>query len=287
MTENATLTENTTLVFLGGRGVRQGHFATANGFPPQVYRPLVDALGDVCVVYALLPLAMRNSAPPPRRLHWRFLADEMAQQLRAAGLHDLIGMGHSLGGTLSLFAAARHPGLFRALVLLDPVMFPYRYLLSLALLRLLGLHQRLPLVARARRRRAVFASREEAAAHYRTRPLFAAWHPQAFAAYIEHGLVPLPEGQGVRLAYPPAWEAAIFATAPLSVWYWARKVRLPTLVIYGERSHTFLPPARRKLQRLWPHAHFVALPRAGHMFPMERPDETAQIVREWVETQSL
>ena len=276
------------LIFLGGRGERWVHLAAANGFPPQVYCPLVKFLGDCCAVYVLPPLAMRSAAPPPRRLRWLFLADEMAQHLRSLGLRGLIGMGHSLGGTLSLLAAARHPGLFRALVLLDPVVFPYRYLLPLALLRLLGLHHRFPLAAQARRRRAVFPSREDAAAHYRKRPLFARWHPEAFEAYIEHGLIPIAGGQKrVRLAYPPAWEAAIFASTPLSVWYWARKVRLPTLVVYGEHTNTFLPPARRKLQRLWPHAQFVALPQAGHMFPMERPAETAEVLRRWLEGQSV
>ncbi len=267
---------------LAGRGPLPAHLAVANGFPPEVYRPLVEALAEDLTVWALTPLAMRNPPPPPSRLRWTTLAEDMARHLQAAQMSHLLGIGHSLGGTLSLLAAAHDPHLFRALVLLDPVIFPYRYLLPLALLRFLGLHHRFPLAAQARRRRAIFPSREAAAEHYRSRPLFRHWHPDAFRAYIAHGLVPREDGPGYRLAYAPAWEAAIFANIPIEAWRAARRVHLPILVLYGARSNTFLPPARRRLQRLWPQADFIALPEAGHMFPMERPQETAQIIRNWL-----
>ncbi len=274
------------VVALGGQGPVAAHLAAANGFPPQVYRPLVAALAADFTVRAAFPLAMRSATPPPRRLRWSALAEEMAQRLLEADAHALVGLGHSLGATLTMMAAARHPGLFRALVLMDPVLFPYRYLLPFALLRALGLHDRFPLAARARRRRATFPSREAAAAHYRARPLFRRWHPDAFTAYIAHGLVP-DEAGGVRLAYPPAWEAAIFANPPLEAWRWARQVNLPTLVLYGERTHAFLPSARRRLRRLWPHATFVALPGVGHMFPMEKPQETATQITAWIRSLHL
>ena len=140
------------LCFLGGEGPHPAHLAPANGFPPQVYLPLLRPLFERLTVHAVVPLPMRTVAPPPRHLDWKALADEMATHLQQRGLAGLIGIGHSLGGTLSLYAAARHPGLFRALVLLDPVIFPYRLLAPIALLRLLGLKERFPLAVRARRR---------------------------------------------------------------------------------------------------------------------------------------
>ena len=274
------------IVLLGGQGPVTAHLAGANGFPPQVYAPLVAALAEGLTVQALLPLAIRSPTLPPRRLCWVELAEEMAQRLLDAGVPPLVGIGHSLGATLTLIAAARHPGLFRALVLLDPVLFPYRHLALFALLRLLGLHFRFPLAARARRRRATFPSHQAAADHYRTRPLFRRWHPDAFAAYIAHGLVPDASG-GVRLAYPPAWEAAIFANPPFKAWRWARRVNLPTLVVYGEHTNTFLPAARRRLQRLWPHATFMALPHAGHLFPLEQPQQSARQITAWLREQGF
>lgn len=271
---------NNAVLVLGGEG-QPAHLAPANGFPPQVYLPLLRPLWTQIRVYATIPLPMRTQTPPPRCLDWKALADEMAGHLQRAGLAGLVGLGHSMGGTLSVFAAARQPGLFRALVLLDPVIFPYRILAPLALLRALGLKDRFPLAVQARRRRDRFASPEEAGARYRRHPFFRHWHPEALAAYLTHGLRPTAAG-GWQLAYPPAWEAAIFASTPLDVWRWVPRVRVPTLVVYGERSNTFRPAALRRLQRHWPHARFVALPGAGHMFPMERPEETAQVIAAWL-----
>ena len=265
----------------GGAGARV-HLAPANGFPPHVYQPLMDALRDILHFYALIPLPMRVGTPPPPELDWHLLAHEMAERLREAGLKEIIGMGHSLGGVISLLASIRHPDLFRALVLMDPVILPRLFTWALRALRAIGLGHRFPLVQAALRRRRVFSSREEAAQRYRAHPFFRNWHPAAFAAYIEHGLRERADGQ-VELAYPPEWEAAIFNTSPTDIWEWVPRVSVPVLLLYGERSNTFRPPALRRLERIWPQAQFVAVPNAGHMFPMERPQETADLIREHLE----
>ncbi len=262
----------------GGRGV-PAHLAPANGFPPHVYAPLLSYLRDVFHVRSLLPLPMRAGTPPPADLNWHLLAAEMASRLQEVEAEAWVGMGHSLGGVMSLLAAIRHPTLFRGLVLMDPVIFPRHFAFALHLLRMVGLGHRFPLVQAALRRRRVFASREEAAQRYRRHPFFREWHPDAFEAYIRYGLRERPDGQ-VELAYPPEWEAAIFNTSPTDIWRWVPRARLPILLIYGERSNTFRPAALRRLQRLWPQARFVAVPGAGHMFPLERPEETAHIIRE-------
>jgi pimeloyl-ACP methyl ester carboxylesterase len=46
-------------------------------------------------------------------------ADEVAAVARAAGLRNAVLVGHSMGGVVSVAAAHRHPGLFRAVVTLD------------------------------------------------------------------------------------------------------------------------------------------------------------------------
>ncbi len=259
------------------------HLAPANGFPPQVYAPLLAHLSDRLAPFALVPYAMRAPVPPRRDLEWVALADEMAHHLQARGARDLVGLGHSLGGVLTLMAAVRYPGLFRALVLMDPVFLPPWVLWGMRVLRALRQEGRFPLARKARRRRAVFASREEAAARYRGRALFRRWHPEAFAAYIRHGLRPRADGQ-VELAYDPAWEATIFARVPVDVWGWigrAARLDLPALVLYGEHSEIYRPPVVRLLRRVWPQARLVRIAGHGHMFPMEAPEATAQAIRMW------
>ncbi len=260
--------------------------APANGIPPQAYTPFIAPLLDTLHVMALTPWPMVTQTQPTRSCSWHWLAGDLAQHLYEHRLTHVIGIGHSLGAVLALLTAARHPVLIRALVLMDPVILPRPFLHGLRILRLFGQEHRLPLVKKARRRRREFASREEARTYFAQRTFFARWHPDAFEAYITHGLRELENGR-VGLAYPPEWEAAIFASIPTDIWKWIGRVQCPVLVLYGERSNTFRPAARKCLRRAWPHAHFVALPRAGHMFPVEEPDRAAQVVREWLHTQAL
>ena len=43
---------------------------------------------------------------------------------------EIIGMGHSMGGILTLLLAEKYPGLFDRLILLDPVFFPVPFELN-------------------------------------------------------------------------------------------------------------------------------------------------------------
>ena len=51
-------------------------------------------------------------------------ADDLLWQCRELGLVKPIVVGHSMGGTIALELAARHPGLLSAVVLIDSVLIP-------------------------------------------------------------------------------------------------------------------------------------------------------------------
>jgi pimeloyl-ACP methyl ester carboxylesterase len=66
-------------------------------------------------------------------------------------------VGHSIGATVTLRAALRDPGKFRALVLIDPVLFVPGFMLYWHIFRLAGLGERFhPLIQRAKKRRRTF-----------------------------------------------------------------------------------------------------------------------------------
>jgi pimeloyl-ACP methyl ester carboxylesterase len=186
-----------------------------------------------------------------------------------------------MGGVYTMWAALRRPDLFRALVLIDPVILPPSVLRKLRLMRLLGLRNRLPLVRGALRRRRTWPSLQACFDRYRGKALFAAWPDASLWAYVESGTRPRSDGQ-VELLYPPEWEAHIFATPPADVWRHVPKLRTttapPTLVIRGERSHTFRLESQNRMQRLLPQTRFHVIPDAGHLVPMERPAETGEII---------
>jgi pimeloyl-ACP methyl ester carboxylesterase len=197
--------------------------------------------------------------------------------LDALELGPVVGVGHSLGGVLTLWAASDRPDLFRAVVLVDPVLLVPHWLWALRIMRLLALDERQPLVQGALRRRRTWPDRQACFDHYRDKALFARWSDAALWDYVESGT--RPGGEGVALRYPPEWEARIFATTPTGIWRDVPRLAVPALVMRGARSDTFSPSAMARVGRALPAARLVEVPGAGHLVPMEEPAEIAATIR--------
>lgn len=259
------------------------HLAHANGFPPGSYRLLADALVERYRVIALPSRALWPGSQPETVRDWRALADDLILGLDELGLRGILGIGHSIGGVLTMWAAIRRPDLFRAVVLIDPVILPPAWLLTLRVMRCVGLYWRQPLVQGALRRRRVWPSQPACYESYWNKPLFANWPEASLRAYVEAGTRPRADGQ-VELVYSPEWEARIFATSPVDVWRDVAKLRAPALIIRGEQSNTFRPECPARMKRLLPNAHYVVIPGAGHLAPLERPAETGAAIRAFLDS---
>jgi pimeloyl-ACP methyl ester carboxylesterase len=274
MTQAAPLTD------LGGRGPVL-HLAHANGFPPGTYQPLADVLAQHSHIMAVPARPLWPGAEPSSAPTWRLMAKDLSQSLDHLGLKAIVGVGHSLGAVLTMWAAIDRPDLFRALVLIDPVLLPPTRLFALRLMRALGLQQQQPLVQGARRRRRNWPNELACYQHFRQKPLFARWPDDSLRCYVECSTRPSAEG-GIELIYPPEWEAHIFATVPVDVWHDVPKLKTPALIISGQLSDTFLPPARARLAQFCPSARWCIVPDAGHLVPMERPVETGNVIIEFL-----
>ncbi|NJN17333.1 MAG: alpha/beta hydrolase [Oscillochloris sp.] len=263
---------------LGGAGATI-HFAPANGFPPECYRPLAAALAPDLHTIGYRPRPLRPLSDPAAMHSWHDLAADLLADLQAVAATPMIGGGHSLGGILTLYAALRRPNLFKGLVLIDPVIMPRRLLPLIWLAKRSGQIYRHPLVQGATRRRDRFAGREEARQRFTGRGVFAALHPDALDAYVQYGLT--SDGDGVKLAWPKAWEAAIFADQPLDVWDGLKKLHLPLLLIRGTHSDLIIDDTWRTLRKRLPYAEMVEIA-GGHMVPLEAPLAVADAIRTWV-----
>ena len=250
------------------------HLAHANGFPPGTYRKLIERLKTRYHVFTLRSRGLVPGTDPRSLRDWEDMADDLAEALRARGLAGVVGVGHSMGGVATLLASVKNPGLFRAVVALDPVLFTGTRLRLIQALTLLGLRSRIPPASLARRRRETWGSREEAATSYRKKPLFRRFDAECFQDYITHGLTEVPGG-GFRLTIPTAWEARVFETSPRGVWRKLRSVQVPTLVLRGSDSDTLLPAALARAGRTIPGARAEELP-GTHLFPLEHPDACGQ-----------
>ena len=265
-----------------GQGDVPVAFAHANGFPPGSYRQYLDGLSGLCTITAYRQRPLWDTSPPPRNLNWALFADDLIEFIRHQFEHPVWMMGHSLGGAVSIIAAARHPELFRGLILIDPVIFRSRRTLGTKLAPRSRL-KRLPAVRGALRRPHHFESFEAAFDFYRGKRAFAKMSDSALWDYVNASKVPQEQG-GVALAYPVHWEAGVYASPP---WMWPRIVKLqaPTLGLVAQDSDVLSPGVVKRWQRLQPSAEIQICP-GGHLLPLERPEESARRVLDFLDRQA-
>ena len=258
------------------------HFAHGNGFPPGTYRKLISELGKSHHVVSMSARPLWSDSKPQVLRDWSVFAEDLRAELGRRGLRGIIGVGHSLGAVTSLLAEASDPGLFSAVVAVDPIVLTGGRALFWGTVKAVGLAGRINLVRGARRRRELWSDRAEARNTYSGKKIFASWDPEVLDDYLDAGMVDLPQG-GVRLRYPRECEARIFSAAPHDLWAELQKVSVPTLFVQGESSDTFLDAARARVEREVPASLTVVVADSSHFLPMERPAELARVIKEFLE----
>jgi pimeloyl-ACP methyl ester carboxylesterase len=191
----------------------------------------------------------------------RDFAGDAAAVLRAAGVDDTgaFVFGISMGGMIAQELALQHPKLVRSLILgATHAGWRHSHLPDLqVLLALFGANLLGP------------------RAHSQVAPLLVS---REFGLQQRHELQRWLRGAGIgpRLAVLRQM-AAILGHSTLSR---LDRIRCPTLVITG--THDRLVPAinSRVLRERIPDARLVELPGAGHVFPLEREDETVQLLEQ-------
>lgn len=255
----------------------------ANGFCAGTLGLVAAALVPSFRVIGMDARGHGDSSKPegPAAYAWdHFALDYLAVAERLAAEQDggrvAVGVGHSFGGTSALGAAARRPELFERLVLVDPVIPPPPDLVrTLDPERTARLSR---LVDGARKRRTLWASREEARAHFAERSLFRDWLPAAIDLYVDHGLRARADGQ-VELKCPGEVEAAIFgSSSTVDVAALARRAgRIPTTVLWAQHGD-FSRAVYERVFGPMPNVEIRDVP-CGHLVPMERPDFVVAAIR--------
>ena len=133
------------------------HLAHANGFPPGAYRRLAEALATRFHVIALVTRPLVPGSDPAAMRDWGDLAADLRRELLARGDGPFVGVGHSVGAVTTMMAAAADPGLFRSIVLIDPVLFAGVRQHLWGWCSRAGLLRFVPIVRAAARRRDMFA----------------------------------------------------------------------------------------------------------------------------------
>lgn len=257
-------------------------FSHANGFPAGTYRVLFNVWRKHG--YRVLALDKLGHDPAyPISSNWPRLRDQLVQFIEVeAGGQPVHLVGHSLGGYLSLLVACRRPDLAQSLVLIDsPVLAGWRAH-SVRMIKLTGLIDRVSPAKISHKRRTQWASRAAALRHFAAKSAFARWDPRVLRDYIRAGTEPLAEG-GVQLSFRRETETRIYNTLPHHFTALLRRhpPRCPVTYLGGTQSHEGRQvgmAATRALTR-----GDIRWVEGTHLFPMEKPDETAQVVLQAIE----
>ena len=212
------------------------------------------------------------------------MADDLLAGLEQYDLNNVIGIGHSVGAIVTMIAAIKEPGRFRALVLFDPTILPPLVIeMMQATVDQFG-ELLNPLAERAIKRRANFPSQQTMYEALRVKTLFQDWDEEAMQAYITHGSMPNPNGDGVILRWSPGWESFYFSTIHLAIWETVPKMNglVPTLILRGADSDVYVAETADVVQGLLPSITQIEVEGHGHLFPQTAPKDTAQIVRTWL-----
>src|SRR5215208_2244371 len=148
------------------------HFLHANGYPPGCYKSLFEFLRRQYRVFGMLLRPLWGNSRPGDIKNWKPFSRDLLHFLSQES-SPVIGVGHSIGAIVTLRAALRDPSKFRALILIDPVLFVPSRLVAWNLLRTIGLGKKVhPKIAGSLKRRRTFDDLETVFHGYRSRGVF-------------------------------------------------------------------------------------------------------------------
>jgi len=264
------------------------HFAHATGLCAGAYTPLSERLRSRLKVFGLDDRGHgRTKAPanPKELKNWDIFVSDLEHFFETLN-GPVIAMGHSLGATMSLLLAVKRPDLIRALILIDPTILPYSWTCWWALAKAAGLSKRIPIAARAAKRKNGWPDQESMLASYKKKTVFRTWTDGFLEAYVNDGTQETGNGT-LKLCCNPAWESRCFAVCPHDVWRYIPRLRQPVLVLYGAESDTFLASAVKRFKSKVAQARLHRFEATGHFVPMERPDETTQAIFSFLDQEKI
>jgi pimeloyl-ACP methyl ester carboxylesterase len=260
------------------------HFLHANGYPPDCYGPLLDLLKPHHHLFGMTLRPLWPNASMDEVKNWDPFSGDLLQFLSDKGTGPVIGMGHSIGGTVTLRAAIREPGKFRALILLDPVLFVPSFIATWKLIYALGLGKRLhPMAKGALKRRKTFDDLETVFRGYRTRNIFRYMSDENLRIYIEGITKPKLDGS-YELTFSPEWESHIYLTGlqDFDLWRALPKLEVPTLIIRGAQTDTFREDAANLIKRKNAGIQIKVMEQATHILPLEHPQKVFDLMESFL-----
>jgi pimeloyl-ACP methyl ester carboxylesterase len=254
-------------------------FVHANGFNAMTCRSVLAPLADRLHILAI---DQQGHGRSPQRVlsesrsSWILFRDDLVALIDQLEGGPFLLAGHSMGGTACVMAAAMRPERVKGLALFDPVIMPRDLGRRVAAGEAPPLTQS-PLAIGAAKRRAVYASRQEAFDRYKGRGAFTTWPDEALRDYLEDGFRDRPNGE-VELTCAPDWEAANFSSHQHDPWGPLHAVRAPVRILRAEQGSTCSADSAEPFTAANPSFNVETIAGTTHFLPIERPDLVGETI---------
>ena len=261
------------------------HLSPANGLPVASYQSLASYFEPQ---YRFTGMDCRGAWPdrpaPPKNFSWHDHADDLIASIESQYNKPVIGMGHSLGGTVTLLAAKKRPELFSKLIIIDAASLPYEVLSKFYQLMPRWLSFKLfKFIKRTYERQRIWSSREAFYANYKNHSTYRLFTEQALKDYASYGLVERPDGQ-FELIFNPEWESHNFRKVHY-LWNALKGITQPTLLLRAE--HTYLYSQKlfdNHNKKLNKNITAQTIPSANHLVTHESPEVLSKQILSWLNT---
>jgi len=259
----------------------KAHFYAANGYPVQVYEPLMKLLGESFQLEALHNRAQwPNIGQPKKTVRWQTYANDLIHFLDSRNgssvASPIIGIGHSMGATSTIFAAAKRPDLFSQLILIEPAALTQK---NSMLMNSIPLSLRRKYIQPGKStltRRNRWQDRSVLRSQVGKWKSLAGISPGNLDSFANHLVA--DKGDEVGLAFPREWEAHNYFH-PSSIWSKLKKVQCPITVIRSEAGMFFDESMWAYWKKLRPQDHVEYIPGYGHLLPLQAPELCADIIK--------
>jgi pimeloyl-ACP methyl ester carboxylesterase len=250
----------------------------ATGFMPWLWHPLAKALSGTFRLVAPYFCDHREIDLQRGAVSWIQLARDLIALCDGLKIDRPLFVGHSMGATVVTIAEATWGPRAAGMLLIEPIFLPqeiYRITLSL---------EQHPLASKAAKRRNSWSDEDEARAYLTSKTLFRHWDSEMLDLYIRHGMQ-TTAGGGMELTCPPPREAALFmGGTDCDPWPMLPRLACPVMILEGERSENASLIDLRKAARAIPRGSHRLVANAGHLIPMEQPQQTVQAIRDFAAT---
>jgi pimeloyl-ACP methyl ester carboxylesterase len=262
-------------------------FSHANSFGASTYRMMFEELRRLGHTVEAVDQLGHNPKYPVTN-NWPHVVEELREFVQSVKVkygQAPILIGHSLGGAASLMLASQSPELARGMIMIDSFVIYGWKRWALKLAKLLGKPMKRPPASVALRRRFVWDSVEQVVSHLQHKRAFKHWDERVLRDYAEHGTIETPDGKRT-LKFKREIEAKFYALFPDHLLPMLRKhpLQCPFHFVGGMQSSEMARVGWGSVEKLVAAKSGNTLQRVEgpHLFPMERPIETAQLIHERV-----